>query len=327
MNEYVLQKCKPNMGKEERDYTGWYGGADPIESLIFTWYWEKEVSGGAESYRGSPVPRGKKEKRGNNKGKHKAGLLDKPLTQEDMARQNFVGMVVSQGKMQKTVKVRVETKVFNKRINKEMLHRKDYLVHDEGEISREGDLVRIEATRPLSKRKFFAIAEILRNKGQQFAQFEKEAKLNVAREEELKSREFLARRELLEKTNYGVGSTLLNDIRKIQEALNKGESPEELSEIKARYGIVEFTKDTLKQLMKLNVSELEEKVIAQRSKIDGIQSKLDELLKDNAKSNEFLLSHGVENPQDLKRNIKKNMLRKHLLQEAQIWEQPHLLSE
>ena len=235
-----------------------------------------------------------------------------------MARQNFVGMVVSQGKMQKTVKVRVETKVFNKRINKEMLHRKDYLVHDEGEISREGDLVRIEATRPLSKRKFFAIAEILRNKGQQFAQFEKEAKLNVAREEELKSREFLARRELLEKTNYGVGSTLLNDIRKIQEALNKGESPEELSEIKARYGIAEFTKDTLKQLMKLNVSELEEKVIAQRSKIDGIQSKLDELLKDNAKSNEFLLSHGVENPQDLKRNIKKNMLRKHLLQEAQI---------
>ena len=235
-----------------------------------------------------------------------------------MARQNFVGMVVSQGKMQKTVKVRVETKVFNKRINKEMLHRKDYLVHDEGEISREGDLVRIEATRPLSKRKFFAIAEILRNKGQQFAQFEKEAKLNVAREEELKSREFLARRELLERTNYGVGSTLLNDIRKIQEALNKGESPEELSEIKARYGIAEFTKDTLKQLMKLNVSELEEKVIAQRSKIDGIQSKLDELLKDNAKSNEFLLSHGVENPQDLKRNIKKNMLRKHLLQEAQI---------
>ena len=235
-----------------------------------------------------------------------------------MARQNFVGMVVSQGKMQKTVKVRVETKVFNKRINKEMLHRKDYLVHDEGEISREGDLVRIEATRPLSKRKFFAIAEILRNKGQQFAQFEKEAKLNVAREEELKSREFLARRELLEKTNYGAGSTLLNDIRKIQEALNKGESPEELSEIKARYGITEFTKDTLKQLLKLNVSELEEKIVAQRSKIDGIQSKLDELLMDNAKSNEFLLSHGVENPQNLKRNIKKNMLRKHLLQEAQI---------
>ena len=235
-----------------------------------------------------------------------------------MARQNFVGMVVSQGKMQKTVKVRVETKVFNKRINKEMLHRKDYLVHDEGEISREGDLVRIEATRPLSKRKFFAIAEILRNKGQQFAQFEKEAKLNVAREEELKSREFLARRELLEKTNYGAGSTLLNDIRKIQEVLNKGESPEELSEIKARYGITEFTKDTLKQLLKLNVSELEEKIVAQRSKIDGIQSKLDELLMDNAKSNEFLLSHGVENPQNLKRNIKKNMLRKHLLQEAQI---------
>ena len=58
-----------------------------------------------------------------------------------MARQNFVGLVVSQGKMQKTVKVRVESKVFNKKINKELFHRKDYLVHDEGGISREGRCV------------------------------------------------------------------------------------------------------------------------------------------------------------------------------------------
>lgn len=78
-----------------------------------------------------------------------------------MARQNFLGLVVSQGKMQKTVKVRVETKVFNKKINKELFHRRDYLVHDEGEISREGDLVRIEATRPLSKRKFLPLQKLL----------------------------------------------------------------------------------------------------------------------------------------------------------------------
>lgn len=63
--------------------------------------------------------------------------------------------------MQKTVKVRVETKVFNKKINKELFHRRDYLVHDEGEISREGDLVRIEATRPLSKRKFLPLQKLL----------------------------------------------------------------------------------------------------------------------------------------------------------------------
>lgn len=115
-----------------------------------------------------------------------------------MARQNFLGLVVSQGKMQKTVKVRVETKVFNKKINKELFHRRDYLVHDEGEISREGDLVRIEATRPLSKRKFFAIAEIIRNKGQQFALYESEAQLSVAKEEAQKAREFLDKRSVRE---------------------------------------------------------------------------------------------------------------------------------
>ena len=113
-----------------------------------------------------------------------------------MARQNFLGLVVSQGKMQKTVKVRVETKVFNKKINKELFHRRDYLVHDEGEISREGDLVRIEATRPLSKRKFFAIAEIIRNKGQQFALYESEAQLSVAKEEAQKAKEFLDKRSV-----------------------------------------------------------------------------------------------------------------------------------
>ena len=105
-----------------------------------------------------------------------------------MARQNFIGLVVSQGKMQKTVKVRVERKVFDKRINKELMKRKDFLVHDEGEITREGDLVRIEATRPLSKWKSFAIAEIIRNKGQQFALFESQAKDDVLKEEMQKNK-------------------------------------------------------------------------------------------------------------------------------------------
>src|ERR1700737_2945703 len=42
--------------------------------------------------------------------------------------------------------------------------RKNYLVHDEGEICSQGDVVRIEAGRPLGARKHFALAEILQRR-------------------------------------------------------------------------------------------------------------------------------------------------------------------
>ncbi|EJS44154.1 mrps17p [Saccharomyces arboricola H-6] len=233
-----------------------------------------------------------------------------------MARQNFLGLVVSQGKMQKTVKVRVERKVFNKKINKELFHRKDYLVHDEGEISREGDLVRIEATRPLSKRKFFAIAEIIRNKGQQFALYESEAQLSVAKEEAQKVHEFLDKRTQREK-KLNEKSTLLRDIRIIQDALSKGSTPTELSEIKQRYGIQEFSQETVRQLLQLDVSELEVSLKKQRDTIGSIQSRTSELLLDDMKCNQFLKDHGVENPLSLQKNIKKNLLRKHVMMDLQ----------
>ncbi|KAK9480044.1 hypothetical protein V1514DRAFT_326269 [Lipomyces japonicus] len=91
-------------------------------------------------------------------------------------RQNFLGVVVSHGKMAKTVKVRVQQPVFSQRYNRLITNRKDYLVHDEAEVCREGDIVRIESTRPLSARKFFAIAEIKNDKGQKLEQFEKQSK-------------------------------------------------------------------------------------------------------------------------------------------------------
>lgn len=228
-----------------------------------------------------------------------------------MARQNFIGMVISQGKMQKTVKVRVETKIFNKRINKELIHRKDYLVHDEADISREGDLVRIETTRPLSRRKFFAIAEILKNKGQQFAKFEKEAKINVAIEEAKKSEIFLERRKQLENENF----SLLEDIRRIQDCLNKSGSEEELKEIKQKYGITNFTQNTIKDLLKLDVTSIQSDLIKERDAIDSIQTKLNEFVQDDILANQFLTDKGVAEPESLKKNIKKNILRKYLLQD------------
>lgn len=229
-----------------------------------------------------------------------------------MARQNFLGLVVSQGKMQKTVKVRVETKVFNKRINKELFHRKDYLVHDEGEISREGDLVRIEATRPLSKCKFFAIAEIIKNKGQQFALYQSQAKVNVAQDEAEKTQQFLQRRA---DRVLNSDSVLLRDVRTIQEALAKGQSAEELSEIKQRYGIQEFSPETLKQLLQLDVSTMQASVDQKRAGIDYVQDRISELSADEEKGFQFLRDHGVAEPESMKKNIRKNVMRKHILQE------------
>ncbi|EDO19369.1 hypothetical protein Kpol_1002p14 [Vanderwaltozyma polyspora DSM 70294] len=229
-----------------------------------------------------------------------------------MARQNFMGLVVSQGKMQKTVKVRVETKVFNKIINKELFHRKDFLVHDEGEIAREGDLVRIEATRPLSKHKFFAIAEIIRNKGQQFALYEEQAKTQVTREEYMKTQEFLQRRNAAAKSK---DSLLLEDIRIIQTAISNGQSPQELKEIKDRYGIQEFTPETIRKLVSLDITKMENEVNLQRERIESVQAKIEDLLSDDVKATEFLKSKGIEEPALLKKNIKKNILKKYVLQE------------
>lgn len=239
-----------------------------------------------------------------------------------MARQNFVGIVVSQGKMQKTVKVRVERKVFNKRINKELLSRKDYLVHDEGEISKEGDMVRIEATRPLSKRKFFAIAEILKNKGQQFAHFEMKAKTDVMREEAIKSKEFLDKRAKQAETD----SNMIKDVRFLQQIFQLQKNGEKLSteyedqlqSIKQKYGVDEFSPNSLKKLLNLNLMSIESNLEQQKEKIDTVQRDLETLSKDDEQSFEFLKNHGVENPDSLQRNIRKNLLRKYLLKEMHL---------
>ncbi|AMD21424.1 HER145Cp [Eremothecium sinecaudum] len=232
-----------------------------------------------------------------------------------MARTNFVGMVISQGKMQKTVKVRVERKVYNKKINKEMFHRKDFLVHDEGEVSREGDLVRIESTRPISKRKSFSVAEILRNKGQQFAMFEAQSKKIVAQEERVKAEEFINRRVTKQKND----SILLNDLVKLQQAHaeNKIDS-EEVREIRERYGIQEFTPESLKSILQLDLKSLEEDLTRQRSSIEAVANELQGLMADEARADEYLASKGIENAAEMKKHTKKNILRKHLLREKNL---------
>ncbi|PVU94399.1 hypothetical protein BB559_003019 [Furculomyces boomerangus] len=76
-------------------------------------------------------------------------------------RKNFIGIVVSTA-MQKTVKIRVPKRKMHPIVGKEILQHKNYLVHDELEQCKLGDLVRIEHCKKLSKKKSFAVAELIR---------------------------------------------------------------------------------------------------------------------------------------------------------------------
>ena len=79
---------------------------------------------------------------------------------ERKQRKVYQGRVVSD-KMDKTITVVVETKrnhpVYGKRIN----YSKKYKAHDENNSAKTGDIVRIMATRPLSKDKHFRLVEIV----------------------------------------------------------------------------------------------------------------------------------------------------------------------
>ena len=75
-------------------------------------------------------------------------------------KNGVAGRVVSD-KMDKTITVVVETKrnhpVYGKRIN----YSKKYKAHDENNVAKEGDIVRIMETRPLSATKRFRLVEVV----------------------------------------------------------------------------------------------------------------------------------------------------------------------
>ncbi|MGB7440522.1 MAG: 30S ribosomal protein S17 [Coleofasciculaceae cyanobacterium] len=77
-----------------------------------------------------------------------------------MAVKERVGLVVS-NKMDKTVVVAVENRSPHPKYEKIVLRTKRYKAHDEENKCEEGDRVRIRETRPLSRTKRWAVAEIL----------------------------------------------------------------------------------------------------------------------------------------------------------------------
>ena len=71
-----------------------------------------------------------------------------------------VGIVVS-NKMNKTIVVQVESRFPHPIYSKTMVKTKKYLDHDEMEQCNIGDEVLVQETRPLSKRKRWALTKIL----------------------------------------------------------------------------------------------------------------------------------------------------------------------
>lgn len=70
------------------------------------------------------------------------------------------GVVMAAGRMAKTVTVEVRRFVKHPKYGKYEVKRKKYLVHDETGRAQVGDQVQIQAVRPLSRRKHFALVQI-----------------------------------------------------------------------------------------------------------------------------------------------------------------------
>ncbi len=73
-----------------------------------------------------------------------------------MPRRTLQGIVVSD-KMQKTVVVSVERRVMHPVYKKFITRSKKYAAHDEGNAYKTGQVVRIEESKPISKRKRWVV--------------------------------------------------------------------------------------------------------------------------------------------------------------------------
>ena len=78
-----------------------------------------------------------------------------------MKSKELVGKVVSDS-TDKTITVLVETYKVHPKYHKRVRSSKKYHVHDEKNIAKVGDTVRIRETRPLSRTKHFYLREIVK---------------------------------------------------------------------------------------------------------------------------------------------------------------------
>lgn len=76
-------------------------------------------------------------------------------------RKEFEGVVVSD-KMHKTIIVKTMRLVKHRKYSKMIKRYNKYKTHDENNVAKEGDLVRIIETRPLSKDKRYKLIKVLK---------------------------------------------------------------------------------------------------------------------------------------------------------------------
>jgi len=86
------------------------------------------------------------------------------ISQDRGHRKERVGEVVS-SKMQKTIVVRVERRFRHPQFKKVVTAFKKLYAHDESNLAKVGDLVRIQETRPLSRTKCWRLMEVLNPDG------------------------------------------------------------------------------------------------------------------------------------------------------------------
>ena len=79
---------------------------------------------------------------------------------ERNSRKVYVGKVVS-AKCDKTITVMVETYRKHPLYGKRVKYSKKFTAHDEQNVAKEGDIVEIMETRPLSKDKYFRLVRII----------------------------------------------------------------------------------------------------------------------------------------------------------------------
>ncbi|MFN2387728.1 MAG: 30S ribosomal protein S17 [Thermoanaerobaculia bacterium] len=83
-----------------------------------------------------------------------------PAEPKSRARATKTGRVVSD-RMEKTIVVEVERRVQEQRYQRTIKRTSRFMAHDEENAAKIGDRVRIEETRPLSRRKRWRLREII----------------------------------------------------------------------------------------------------------------------------------------------------------------------
>ena len=84
------------------------------------------------------------------------------MTQETQTKRKRARGVVKSDKMDKTITVTVQRLVKDPRYGKYLRRKATFMAHNPHNYAREGDLVEIESTRPLSRRKCWRLVRILR---------------------------------------------------------------------------------------------------------------------------------------------------------------------